>query len=169
MPVILLILSLKNPTEYPVYVESYCENNRLYVNIFGNENLKPENEIKFESVVVEVVPPPATAYKDDSGLPKGQKIEELGALSGKRVNLYKCTYDKAGKLVNRELESKSYYRTRGAIVRVGTKEPDATGKQDPVQPDKGEEKSEVPVTPETPKEPKIMDDSSQMDLYEEQI
>lgn len=159
----------KNPTEYPVYVESYCENNRLYVNIFGNENLKPENEIKFESVVVEVIPPPATVYKDDSSLPKGQKIQELGALSGKRVNLYKCTYDKAGKLINRELESKSYYRPRGAIVRVGTKESGPVGKPDPAQPNQGEEKPEDQKSPEVPKEPEVMDDSSQMDLYEEQI
>lgn len=150
----------KNPTQYPVYIESYCENNRLYVNIFGNESLKPDNDIKFETVVAEVVPAPATKYEDDPTLPKGQKVQELAPLDGKKVKLYKCIY-KDGKLIDRVLESNSYYRPRAGIVKVGTKEEaPAAGTPEPANPDEGHK---------IPEEPEVIEDSSQMDLYEEQV
>lgn len=150
----------KNPTQYPVYVESYCENNRLYVNIFGNESLKPDHEIKFEHVVAEIIPAPETKYEDDPTLPKGQKVQDLAALDGKKVKLYKCTY-KDGKLVDRVLENNSYYRPRAAIVRVGTKEEGpAVGEPGTVKPDDGHK---------IPEKPEVIEDSSQMDLYEEQV
>lgn len=151
----------KNPTEHPVYVESYCENNRLYVNIFGHESLKPVNEIKFESVVVEVVPAPATKYEDDPTLPKGQEVQELAALDGKRVNLYKHIY-KDGKLIDKILESKSYYRPRAAIVKVGTKEvADSTETSSP--------KDEEVIKDDINEVPEVIDDPSFMNLYEEQF
>lgn len=152
----------ENPTEYPAYVESYMENNRLYVNIFGHESLKPDHDIKFESVVVEVIPAPAPKYEKDPTLPKGKEVSQLSPLDGKKVNLYKYTY-KDGKLVDKVLENQSYYRPRAAIISVGTKEvlevPEV-----PVVP--------VPMPPESkPVEDntlEVIEDPSVMDLYEEQ-
>ncbi len=147
----------ENPTAYPAYVESYMENNRLYVNIFGHESLKPDHDIKFESVVMEVIPAPAPKYEKDPTLEKGKQVQELASLDGKKVNLYKYIY-KDGKLIDKMLENKSYYRPRAGIIRVGTKE--------------------VPLVPESPKpeQPKeekdkrleVIDDPSLMNLYEEQ-
>ncbi len=111
----------ENPTQYPAYVESYLENNRLYVNIFGHQSLKPETDIKFESVITEVVPAPAPKYEKDPNLAKGKEEQQVKPLDGKKVDLYRFTY-KDGKLINKVLENRSYYRPRAALIRVGTKE-----------------------------------------------
>ena len=148
----------ENPTEYPAYVESYVEGNRLYVNIFGHESLKPDSEVKFESVVTEVIPAPAPKYENDPNLAKGVEKEDLSAREGKKVNLYKYIY-KDGQLVDKVLENKSYYRPRAAIIRVGTKEVPLAPEPEP----------EVETEPELPEEntPEIINDPSQMSLYEE--
>ena len=110
----------ENPTQYPAYVESYVEKNKLYVNIYGHESLKPDHDIKFESVVTEVVSPPAPKYQNDSSLEKGKQVQQVSAREGKKVSLYKYIY-KDGKLVDKVLENTSYYRPRAAVIRVGTK------------------------------------------------
>lgn len=110
----------ENNTAYPVFVEGYCENNKVYVNIFAHPSVKSEYEIKFSSVTTEVIQPPATKYVEDPTLPKGSKVEELKALSGKKVKLYKLYY-KGGTLVKKELINNSYYRPRGATIKIGTR------------------------------------------------
>lgn len=144
----------ENPTEYPAFVESYVENNRLYVNIFGHESLKPDKDIKFESVITEVIPAPAPKYEKDPTLEKGKEVQQLAPLEGKKVDLYKYSY-KDGKLIDKVLESKSYYRPRAAIIRVGTKEV-----QEPVQ-------EPEPVTAPV-EEIEVIDDPGIMDLYEDE-
>lgn len=148
----------KNPTQYPVYIESYCENNRLYVNIFGHKSLKPDYEVKFESVTTEVIPAPATKYIDDPELPKGEKRQELAPIDGRKVTLYKYLY-KDGKLIDKVVENNSYYRPRGGIVHVGTKEE----VKETINP--GEEPKNVEIEEEIP----VIDDPSFMNLYEEQL
>lgn len=147
-----------NPTDYPVYIESYNENNRLYVNIYGHESLKPDNEIKFESVTTEVIPAPEPKYVDDPTLPKGEKKQELAAIDGKKVNLYKCIY-KDGKLIDKILESKSYYRPRAAVIHVGTKEDSI---KETINQDIKEQENKNQEVP-------VIEDTSFMDLYEEQF
>lgn len=118
----------KNNTKYPLYVEAYCQDNHVYVNIYGHPSLKSEYTIKFESVVTEVIPAPEAQYKKDAELYVGQEVVEVFAIDGKTVNLYKLLY-KDDELVDKILVNKSYYRPRGAIIRTGTKplpEPEST-------------------------------------------
>lgn len=111
----------KNNTAYPVFIESYCENNKVVVNIFGHKDLKPEyDEIKFYSETIEVIPPPPTKYVDDPTLEVGKQVQKVSAQEGKKVKLYKMCYNN-GQLVHKELTNQSYYRERAAIVRIGTK------------------------------------------------
>jgi len=110
----------KNNTAYPVFVEGYCENNKVYVNIFAHTSVKSEYDIKFSSVTTEVIKAPATKYIEDPNAPKGSKAEEVRALVGKKVKLYKLYY-KGGTLVKKELINNSYYRPRAAVVKIGTK------------------------------------------------
>lgn len=147
----------KNPTEYPAYVESYVENNRLYVNIFGHESLKPDHDIKFESVVTEVVPPPAPKYEKDPHLAEGTQVEKLSARDGRKVNLYKYIY-KDGQLVDKVLENKSYYRPRASIIRIGTKKAVAEPAPEPVAEPEVVEPNE-PVEPEEPVESEPTDEA----------
>ncbi len=148
----------ENPTEYPAYVESYVEKNKLYVNIYGHESLKPDHDIKFESVVTEVVSAPAPKYQKDSSLEKGKQVQQVSPLQGKKVDLYKYTY-KDGKLVDKVLENKSYYRPRAAIIRVGTKEvPQEAPQVEPI------------VEPEAPQQAEaVVEESSQGDTAEQNL
>ena len=110
----------KNNTQYPLFIESYCENNKLYVNLYGHSDLKPKHTIKFDSVTTESIQPPPTKYVDDPTLFEGQKVEEVKALYGKKVKLYKLYYD-GDVLVKKELVNDSYYKPRASVVKVGTK------------------------------------------------
>ncbi len=111
----------KNNTGYPIFIEGYCENNQVYVNIYGHKDAIPEYDYKFESVVTEVIPAPATKYEDDPTLEKGKEKVEVKALDGKRVKLYKLYY-KDGVLEKKELVNNSYYKPRAAVIKRGTKE-----------------------------------------------
>lgn len=110
----------KNNSQYPLFIEGYCENNQVIVNIYGNKDFKSQYEVKFESDVTEVIPAPETKYKDDPTLDEGKEVVEVTALDGKRVNLYKLYY-KNGSLVKRVLVNNSYYRPRAAVIKRGTK------------------------------------------------
>jgi vancomycin resistance protein YoaR len=112
----------ENNSEYPIFIESYCENNQVYVNIFGHQSVKPSyDEIKFESETIETITPPAPTYIDDPTLEKGKQVQEINPLYGYKVKLYRLYY-KDGKLVEKEYLNLSYYRPRAAIIRRGIKE-----------------------------------------------
>lgn len=134
----------KNNTEYPMFIESYCESNKVYVNIFAHSSIKSEYDIKFDSVTTEVIKAPAPKYIKDPELLIGKEVQELKPLTGKKVKLYKLYY-KAGALIKKDLVNNSYYRPRGAIIRVGTKAADV-----PVF------NPEVPNTFELPSEPEVI-------------
>lgn len=111
----------KNNSEYPVFIESYCENNRVYVNIFSHGSLKPSyDDIKFQSEIIEVIPAPPTQYIEDPELLKNTQIQELPPLEGKKVKLYKLYY-KNNELIKKEVVDVSYYKPRAEVVKVGTK------------------------------------------------
>ena len=110
----------KNSSGYPIFIEGYCENNQVIINIYGHKSLKSEYDIKFESKITEVIPAPATKYEDDATLDEGKEVVETTAIDGKRVNLYKLYY-KNGVLEKRVLVNSSYYRARAAVIKRGTK------------------------------------------------
>ena len=115
----------KNNSGSPIFIEGYCENNEVVINIYGTKSLKSEYEIKFASELIETIPAPATKFEDDPTLEEGKEVTETRALNGKRVKLYKIYY-KDGVEVNRVLVNTSYYKPRAAIVKRGTKKPTAT-------------------------------------------
>ena len=110
----------KNNTGYPVYIESYCQNNQVIVNIYANKKVKPDYDIKFESVVTEVIPAPETQYVEDGTLAEGQEVVETTALDGKKVQLYKYCYQD-GALIKKDLVNNSTYKARAAVIRKGPK------------------------------------------------
>ncbi len=113
----------KNNTGYPLFIEGYCENNHVYVNIYGHKSAKSEYDIKFESVLTDVIPAPQAKYEDDPTLPKGKEVVDTKALDGKRIKLYKLYY-KNNVLEKKELVDSSYYKPRAAVIKRGTKETD---------------------------------------------
>ena len=151
----------KNNTEYPIFIDGYCENNQVIVSIYGHKSMKTDDTIKFESVVTEEIPAPQTIYEDDPTLEVGKEVVEVKALDGKRVNLYKLYY-RGDQLVNRVLVNNSYYRPRAAVIKRGTKKV-AGDKNKPNQPtqevvDSGTQdpkpstpvENEAPIMPDEP-------------------
>ena len=110
----------KNNSGHPMFIEGYCENNEVIVNIYGHKDFKPDYKVKFESVVTENIPAPETKYEDDPTLNEGKEVVEVRALDGKRVSLYKLYYQ-GDKLKDKVLVNTSYYRPRAAVIKRGTK------------------------------------------------
>ena len=135
----------KNNSKYPIYIEGYCENNEVIVNIYGYKDLKSDYTIKFESVTTEVIPAPQTKYEDDPTLEKGKEIVEVRGLDGKRVSLYKLYYQ-GSQLVDKVLVNRSYYRPRAAVIKRGTKGESAETMATP-EGSSTPSPSEVPSTP----------------------
>lgn len=109
-----------NNTGHPLYIESYCENNKVYVNIFGHKDAKPTYESKFESVFIEMIDPPAPKYVNDPTLEVGVEIQKTAPKQGKKIELYKYFY-KNGELINKKKINTSIYKPTGEVIRRGTK------------------------------------------------
>lgn len=153
----------QNNSDKFVFIESYCENNNVFVNIFGNASLKPTyDEIKFLSETVEIIPPPPTKFVNDSEIEKGKQIQELRPLEGKKVKLYKLCY-KNGEVVKKELINQSYYKPRGEVIKVGTKEAVPAVKNDSVPLPKATPKL-VPVPSKEPEVNMSVDEWPGIDL-----
>lgn len=118
----LIDFKFRNNSSYPLFVESYCADNKIIVNLFGHESLKLDyDEIKFSSELIKTVAPPPVTYVKDDTLYVDQKIQEVSPLEGKTVKLYRLMY-KNNELVQKQLINTSYYKVRGEVIRVGTKE-----------------------------------------------
>ncbi|MEG0578757.1 MAG: VanW family protein [Niameybacter sp.] len=125
----------RNNSEYPLFVEAYCENNHVIVNLFGYKGLKlTYDEVKFASELIETIEPPAPTIIKDDTMYVDQKVQEVRPLEGKKVKLYRLFY-KDGELVNKQLINTSTYRVRGEVIRVGTK-PRGVENLQPVKPEK---------------------------------
>lgn len=111
-----------NNTGYPLYVESYIENNKVIVNLYGYKDFKPDYTAKFQSEVVEVLEAPEPLYKEDKTLPVGKEIIQSHAKVGHKVVLYKLYY-KNGELIKKEKLNTSVYKPRRAVILRGPQPP----------------------------------------------
>lgn len=111
-----------NNTGYPIYVEGYCENNKVYVNLYGHESAKPTYESKFESEIIEVIEPPATRYVEDETLAPGTEVTKVYPKKGHKVVLYKLFY-KNGELIKKEKINTSTYKAQGQVIHRGPQLP----------------------------------------------
>ncbi|MGL4736881.1 MAG: VanW family protein [Cellulosilyticaceae bacterium] len=109
-----------NNSGHPLYVESYCENNQVYVNIYGHKDFKPDYESKFESELVETLPIPEPRYEEDPKLAPGTEVVKSYGKEGKKVILYKLHY-KDGKMIKKEKINTSVYKPQTPIIRRGPK------------------------------------------------
>ncbi len=122
----------KNNTEYPVYVESYLNDNKVIVNIYGKEIHDPSRKLEFSNALISTHPPEAEKVTEDPTLPLGQKVVDLASKTGYKYAVYKSIYEN-GKLLDKVKINDSYYKPVRATVRIGT------GKNVP----------EVPQTPDS--------------------
>ncbi|SDY24581.1 VanW family protein [Tindallia californiensis] len=111
-------LKFKNHYDYPIYIESYIQGNRIFVNVYGNESSKIQR-IDLASHVTEVIEAPIEE-KQDEELYEGEIIVEQEPKRGYRVVTYKIYYEN-GREIKREEISRDYYRPVKGIKLVGVK------------------------------------------------
>jgi len=113
-----------NNRNTPVYIHTYRDGNKLYVEIYGEPD--PEyDEIKFVSSTYASYQAPAPkVVQDTSGkyvTYKDQTYTKVQSRPGYKVKTWRVFY-KDGKEVNRELLSDDYYRPITGTVYVGVKD-----------------------------------------------
>ncbi|MDI6601587.1 MAG: VanW family protein [Thermoanaerobacteraceae bacterium] len=111
----ILDFRFKNNSKYPIYMRAYIKANRFYVDIYGN-NTSPGLNIHLSTEVLNVVEP-VTEYKEDKTLPPGAQVMEREPHKGYKVNVYKLTYDKNNKLLEKKLLYTDTYKPVNGIVR----------------------------------------------------
>ena len=112
-------LRFKNNTEYPVYIEGYCNGGIIYFNVFGKETRPANREISFESETVSTTQP-ETKFNLDATKAAGYWSQDQSAHEGCVAQLWKIvTVD--GKQQSRELFNKSNYQASPKIITIGTK------------------------------------------------
>lgn len=107
-----------NNSGYPLYVESYIEDNKVFVNLYGHKDFKPDYTAQFESELIETIEPPEPLYKEDPTLAPGQEIVKSSPKTGSKVDLYKLYY-KNGELIKREKINTSTYKPQRAVILRG--------------------------------------------------
>lgn len=113
-----LDLKFKNSTQYPLYIESYIENNKLVMNIYGYV----KNPLKWVDIQSEIVEKyePKIKYIDDPTIPQGEEIAEVEPHTGYKVNTYRLIYEN-NKLVKKEFLYTDVYKPVDGVIKRGTK------------------------------------------------
>ncbi|HHY79093.1 MAG TPA: hypothetical protein GX516_01790 [Thermoanaerobacter sp.] len=113
-----LDLKFKNSTQYPIYIESYIEGNKLVMNIYGYVK-NPSRWIDIQSEIVEKYEP-KIKYIDDPTLPQGEEVVDIQPHTGYKVNTYRLIYEN-NKLVKREFLYTDVYKPVDGVIKRGTK------------------------------------------------
>lgn len=106
----------KNTFDYPLYIESYTEDNMLYTNIYSHSQLM-DNEFIIESNIYKTIPSLITYQYDSKLSPDQTSIIKQGS-RGYKVKSYRKTY-KNSELVNTELIADDSYPASPTIYKIG--------------------------------------------------
>lgn len=128
-----LDFKFKNSTDYPIYIESYVEGTKLTVNLYGNEIHSAGRTLKFESVVTEILEPPAEKVIEDSSLPAGQRQVVSQPKQGYKVKVYRLIYQDGNLLDKTQINTSTYKPARGE-VKIGTKKAEVPTETKPAEP-----------------------------------
>lgn len=118
-------LKFKNNLNYPLYIKTWCDQEKAYVKIYG-EPLEEGCEIKRKSEFVEVIPHQGDMIIKDTKGEYSDKLTYVGEYlrikypqEGYRSKAYICYY-KDGKLVDEKLIRDETYKPQKGIVMEGT-------------------------------------------------
>ena len=114
----------KNDQEVPVYIEAYVtKDNKLVVNIYGQETRASNRTVEYVSETVEVISPGPDVINTDGTMPVGQ-IYVSSAYTGYKAKLWKVVRVN-GVEQSRELVNTSNYRAVARMATVGMYTTDA--------------------------------------------
>jgi vancomycin resistance protein YoaR len=139
-----LDLKFENSTQYPIYIESYIEGNKLIMNIYGYVK-NPSKWVDIQSEVVEKYDP-KIKYIDDPTLPQGEEVVEIEPHAGYKVNTYRLIYEN-NKLVKREFLYTDIYKPVDGVIKRGTKKVENSKFQELP---KTEKENNAQINPEPP-------------------
>lgn len=141
-----LDLKFKNSTQYPIYIESYIEGNKLVMNIYGYVK-NPSRWIDIQSEIVEKYEP-KIKYIDDPTLPQGEEVVDIQPHTGYKVNTYRLIYEN-NKLVKREFLYTDVYKPVDGVIKRGTKKVENSKSQELP---KTEKENNAQINPEPPQD-----------------
>lgn len=137
---------IANNTPYPIKIESVYEKRTMRVKIYGTKTT--ENTIKMENKRLSTTPY-EDEYVADETVPQGTTQIKQTPYTGRKVEAYKCVYDKDGNLLRRTLESVNDYKSRNRITHYNPLDP-VPGQETPAP---TEPVSPPPATPSPSPEP----------------
>lgn len=118
-----LDLKFTNPSQYPLYIESYIDGNNFVVNLYGYTK-DPSKRIDIYSEIVDKYEPKVN-YVDDPTLPEGQEKVEVEQHTGYKVNTYRLIYQN-NMLQKKEFLYTDVYKPVDGVIKRGTKKADGT-------------------------------------------
>ena len=111
-----LDLRFKNDHDFPIYISSYTEGNKVFFNIYGDKNSK-DYQIKIDTVLTETIPYKVQENLDESLESSARKLVQEGR-SGYKVKTFRSII-KDGKEIEKIQISSDYYREKDYIYLVG--------------------------------------------------
>lgn len=106
----------KNNKGYPVLISAQVSGNNITIRIVGIEE-EVSQTVRLKSVVVKELPPEKEMVIHDNTIPVGEVVVEKTALNGRKVVVYRETYEN-NKLVEREKISEDTYQPVRGIIKV---------------------------------------------------
>lgn len=113
-----LDFKFKNPTEYPMYIQSGADGRTMYCTVYGYKDGSWDT-IEVTSQKTESIAQPADQTKDDSSKPKGTRELQAKGRAGARATAQRVFY-KGGQAVRTEDLFSSYYPPKANVYLVGT-------------------------------------------------
>jgi vancomycin resistance protein YoaR len=107
----------RNNKDYPVLISAQVSGNSIIIRIIGKKD-ESLGSVKLKSVIIKEIPPEKELVVVDETIPDGERIVEKSAVTGQRVAVYRETYDKNNKLIEREKISEDLYQPVRGIIRV---------------------------------------------------
>lgn len=112
----------RNNTDYPIYIEGYTNKKKITFNIYGCETRSADRKVRYESEVLETIPPTIDLITADPTKPIGYVTTEAAHV-GCKARLWKIVTEN-GVEVSRVVINNSKYNVspRSAVVGVATDE-----------------------------------------------
>lgn len=109
-------LKFTNNLEYPIYIEGYTKNKKVYFNVYGVETRSANRKVQYVSEVLETNEPTPEFRETSAGIGVVNRLQ--GAHVGYKACLWKVVTEN-GKEVSREKFNKSTYNASPAIYEIG--------------------------------------------------
>ncbi len=107
----------RNNKDYPVLISAQVSGNSIVIKIVGKKDDSLQS-VRLKSVVVKEISPEKDIVLVDPTVPEGQVVVDKSAVTGRKVVVYRETYDENNKMIEREKISEDIYQAVRGVIRV---------------------------------------------------